>query len=69
VTVSAADVDGVGREGHIDATYQHVTEDGNRPIRRIRFPTYRDAAHMVARHSPKELFDDVKEVLCALETP
>jgi hypothetical protein len=69
VTVSAADVDGVGCDGPIDTTYLYVAEDGTRPIRRIRFPTYRDAGHMVARHSPKELFDEVKEFLCAPETP
>jgi hypothetical protein len=69
VVVSTADVDGIGNEGHIDVVYGKKSGEVSPAIRRIRFPTYRDAGHMVAQHSPQKLFEDVKEFLCAKEMP
>lgn len=60
---------GVARPGHIDVTYLPESQQPSGLARRIRFPTYENAGHMVASASPKELFEDVREFLCAPETP
>jgi pimeloyl-ACP methyl ester carboxylesterase len=69
VTTSIGEGTSAARPGHIDVAYRNAAGGSAPPIRRIRFPTYENAGHMTAQDCPQELFEDVREFLCAPNTP